>query len=217
MIKQYSYADDLAFHKLRLMKDNEPEYKRFDHIMLDCETVSLAIDAAIAQIVMIPFSVDYIGEAWDYRVNIEDQLKDGRKMSLDTMRFWFQQDNTTLNNVIFRELDGHAVPAGYPSNIATSIARKIQKDWPGVKVWAKPAGADLVWMRSFMEQYNNLGNCIPWKWYNQRCMLTALAVSGDEHKITRKEAFVPHHAVSDCVAQIANLTKACKLLGIELA
>ena len=100
----YLKEDIAVGRKCRL---DEPEvvdnsrFERFGDIMVDLETLGTRQDTIVLEISAVEFNryTGEIGEVFDAKLDIDDQLSYRRSLSRETLQWWFKQDEAAIKNV----------------------------------------------------------------------------------------------------------------------
>lgn len=160
------------------------------HIMCDLETLGTTADAVILSIGAVKFDLETgdIDDSAFYRsVSVDSNLEKGRRISEDTLIWWFKQPAAA--QAVFHEakesLDGALIEFS---------------DWIGsgdYSMWSNGADFDLPMMA---HAYTQFGIEIPWKFWNSRCFRTYKNLPGAK-SIRVEPTGVKHNALSDAFQQ----------------
>ena len=164
-------------------------------IMLDCETLSLAHDAAVIEVALVPF------DRWEYPAKvftIDPQSYRGHTFSIDQSTIDFHQKQGT--NIIERcsQVGRHW------KVIATEIIDYFQQ-FRGMEVhlWAQGKDVDIPWLTNLLTK---AGMRLPWHYSHTHC-LRDLAQQYPEIK---RAYYGDHTALKDCQAQIKHIQDIAK-------
>jgi hypothetical protein len=168
---------------------------KFEHVMLDLETLSNYSNAVIVTVAAVKFSFDSDEtETFCRNVNPRESKELGLHISQDTLQWWREQDPAATKawmhsqNSLGETLDAFDEFIGDPN----------------LTHWAYGACFDFPIMDS---SYRALNRAAPWKFYKLLCARTIISLSKvDPRKEPRVGVY--HNAVDDCLTQIANLKKA---------
>lgn len=157
--------------------------------MVDLETLSLSSTPVLLSIGAVKFDENGVGEEVFYeRIARESCVGLGLIEDASTRAWWETQDP----NVYAEALSG------------TRSLKEVLEEftvWLGddAKVWGNGACSDNVWLKS---AYTVCGLEVPWKFWNDRCYRTVLAMFPKTEKIRPK---VAHNALEDAIAQAKTL------------
>ena len=127
------------------------KHKLTNHLMIDCETLSLETNAVIATIGAVVFRLDGEVEILDslyLRLKLHDQVQMGRHISADTFLWWLQQDELARRELYDPVLD---IFSSYNALVLLKnfcVERSIEK------FWANGNMIDCAWMRSLFNDHN---------------------------------------------------------------
>ncbi len=168
-----------------------------NNVMIDCETMSLAGNAAVLQIGAARFSVEGVQETIEINLSLAESMASGFNVSASTMMWWLGQDDDAREALLNGQEDALSIKDAL--TMLTYFLGHNQCDNP--KIWGNDPSADNRWVA---ELYRNAGMDQPWKHYNNRCYRTFCA----ERKylaIKRPEATIKHSAMGDAVAQAEHM------------
>lgn len=157
--------------------------------MVDLETLSLSNNPVVLSIGAVKFDANGIDEEVFYeRISRESCVGLGLVEDANTRAWWEQQDP----EVYAEALSG-----------TRSLKEVLEEftEWLGEdpKVWGNGACADNVWLKS---AYAACDLGVPWKFWNDRCYRTVLALFPNATKI---RPMVAHNALEDAEAQAKTL------------
>jgi len=158
-------------------------------VMVDLETLATTADSVIMSIGAVIFDIKTgeISDSGFYRsISIESNLEIGRRISEDTLRFWMKQGADAKD--VFEENK-------------VSLARGLTdfKEWlPDTPtMWSNGADFDLPMMPL---AYTQLGQPIPWKYWNSRCFRTYKKLPG-ANAVNIPFLGTKHNALADALHQ----------------
>ena len=163
-------------------------------VMIDLETLGTTADAVILSIGAVKFDLNTgeMGDAGFYAsISIESNLQWKRRISEDTLLWWFRQD-AAARQVFFE-----------PKEVL-DVSLVQFSDWVGTgdyTVWSNGADFDLPMLA---HAFTDCGIETPWKFYNSRCFRTYKNLPGAKN-IRLPHAGVKHNALADAVAQVQTL------------
>lgn len=160
-----------------------------NNVMVDLETLSLSNTPVVLSIGAVKFDVNGIDEEVFYeRISRESCIGLGLVEDSSTIAWWEQQDP----DVYAEALSG--------TRGLKEVLEELT-EWLGedAKVWGNGACADNVWLKS---AYAACGLEVPWKFWNDRCYRTVLALFPKTVKVRPR---VAHNALEDAEAQALTL------------
>lgn len=169
------------------------------NIMLDLETLSTRMNAAILSIGAVCFTEDRIEDYTFYRaVTLDSNTQYGRHIDGATVAWWMAQDDVvraaafadpTAVNLTTALVDF----AAWFRGAATSRTGEAEP----VYLWGNGANFDVSILQSAFE---DTGTPLPWGFRDVRCLRTVRALAGASC-IARPEVGVAHNALDDARAQ----------------
>lgn len=160
------------------------------HIMIDNETLGTTADAVILSIGAVKFDLEtgkVSDEAFYRSISIDSNLEYKRRISEDTLLWWFKQEAAA--QAVFHEAKEHL------SDVLVELS-----DWIGTgsyQMWSNGADFDLPMLA---HAYTQVGVEIPWKFWNSRCFRTYKNLPGAKD-IRVPVPGVKHNALSDAYQQ----------------
>lgn len=155
-------------------------------VMIDMETLGTTADAVILSIGAVKFNLETgkIDDEGFYRsVSVESNLDLGRRISEDTLIWWFNQGPEAQG--VYHE-----------EKIDLDTALVELSDWIGAgdfNPWSNGADFDLPMLQ---HAYTQLKVETPWKFWNNRCFRTLKNLPGAK-AIKVPFAGVQHNALAD--------------------
>lgn len=172
------------------------------HIMLDLETLSTRMDAAILSIGAVRFTPAHVLDYTFYSaVTIDSNLESGRHVAGATLAWWVQQDGAARE--AFGDPQARHLNAALHA-LSIWIGGAAGPDDEEVYLWGNGANFDISILES---AYRNAQHIVPWNFRNVRCLRTIRALAGAE-TIDRPENPIAHHALEDARAQAVWLQRA---------
>lgn len=173
--------------------------KPYTDLMIDLETLDVGFNAVILQIGWCFFDRDRVDRAvhsQGWYPDLDEQMKMGRSISLDTINWWHQQD-------------------GYDSQMAASrqfmdeIIHEMTGLWNGAAdmnthVWAKGTSFDIGIWRTMLPEY--------WDFRKVHDLRTLKLVGERMGVIAKQPNADPHDAVSDAETQAMEVQAICSIL-----
>ena len=169
--------------------------------MIDIETLSTNTEACIVSIGAVAFDVDgSIIESLEdhfYRnITIDSNLKLGREINGDTLRWWFNQDDIAIKALTVAPI----ITLGNALNELTDWFSKNAH--PKARVWANGTTFDLAILR---DAYSNIHKTPPWHFRAESCMraIRALGETIGHHyfEYCTKMGMNKHDALHDAIMQ----------------
>lgn len=168
-------------------------HEDFDHIMIDNETLSTAVDAVILSIGACKFDANGIANDGFYRaITIQSNLDEGRKISPSTLRWWLDQ-SAKAKAVLD---DPTAVSLGQALD---ELREWIGPNWQNKLVYGNGADFDIAMLGHAYGLQDP-----PWRFFNVRCFRT-LKSSAAAKRVAKPVNAGAHNALFDAVAQAQHL------------
>jgi len=175
------------------------------NLMIDLETLGTEPDAPIISIGAVFFDKKGLGEDFQVNLDINQQIKDGRKMTGDTFKWWLEQENAAKR--VFKE-----------SATSTMWGLQLFYNWAFEQCsprtmcpWGNGATFDISIMENILNQYDVE---IPWRFWNIRDLRTFKEYVHDGKNVQFQGT--PHNALDDAKHQarmvIAGLNQQASLL-----
>lgn len=169
------------------------EQKKWQHLMIDLETLGKTSDAVILSIGAVPFSMDgTIGEPFEAYPTVQDQFSN-RKIEWSTIQWWMQQEEIARNSITspFRNVSLQNELIGFNNWCVWNLHEKF-------RIWSNGASFDIATMRHAFTQYNIE---VPWSYKKEMDCRTMVYMSNiSTHKY--ESDGIKHNAVDDCKWQI---------------
>lgn len=166
-----------------------------NHIMIDLETLSTRMDAAILSIGAVRFGPDGVTQDAFYRaITIDSNTAAGRHISGGTLAWWMGQSEEA--RAVFTD----------PAAVSMATALVDLRIWlgEGAIVWGNGANFDISILES---AYAGFGYVTPWKYGNVRCMRTIRRIAGAD-EVPKPENSCAHNALADAVWQAEWMVRA---------
>lgn len=165
--------------------------KRNVAMMLDIETLALSTDACVTQIGVCVADLDtreYLVEP----INFWPSTGSGGKIDFDTVSWWMQQDRKVAASVFNKDV--MRTPPGAIFGLLKSYCEAHK-----CTVWGSPAMFDLPILTNFF------GNKKPWKYNDERCMMTMYKLLDPSGAIAPPPNTMAHDAAADAKWQMEYL------------
>ena len=159
--------------------------------MVDIETLGTKSNSVILAIAAVEFNIDSgeTGKEFKIGISVQDCLNHGLLIEGDTLIWWMKQNDDARMIIV----NDHA---SLVETALDSFDAFCSQDY---QVWGNSASFDLGLLG---DAYAKLNRPIPWKFYNERCVRTLVAL---EPEIKKNHVFkgISHNAIDDCKNQIA--------------
>lgn len=166
------------------------------HVMLDTETLGLAVDSIIVSIGAVVFTENGVEGTGYWPVSLHQP---NRTVSSSTVAWWMQQSDEARK--VFTE---ESVPL---SQALKELASSFDRDtW----VWSNGADFDIPLLKN---AYEELGLKAPWNYKNTRCFRTVRALYPE---VVVSENGVKHNALADAAWQANYLYSLSQQHGLKL-
>lgn len=172
------------------------QQEKFDHIMVDLETLDTAVHGVILSIGAVKFNEQNIADDAFYRVvTIESNLAEGRTISPSTLTWWMDQSEGA--RAVFKTPKAEQVALEQAlDEFRTWGGSPLQ--WEQNKVWGNGSDFDCAMIA---HAYHHAGP--PWKFWNTRCYRTIKSM--ESAKPIKLTGPVAHNALADAIAQAKHL------------
>ena len=171
--------------------------------MIDLETLSTNPNATILTIGGVkfdPYSFTEPSQGLYFKVDVDSQTAMGREVMQETIDWW-----TTQSKEIQEEAMGEKDRVSL-----TEMVKRINKFAVGVDIfWCQGPLFDYAILQNI---YKQLGNPVPWQYWQIRDSRTLFSLVPKDLNEERKEA---HNALADCHFQAKKVQKVYKQLGIR--
>jgi hypothetical protein len=192
-------------------------FERFGDIMVDLETLGTRQDAIVLEISAVEFNhhTGEIGEVFDAKLDIDDQLLYRRSLNCETLQWWFKQDKDARKNVFddIIKFPTHTALCEF-GNFVERCDNKCNcdSDRRVVKLWGNGSIFDLGILQNMYE------TCIhevklPWKFWAVNDVRTIVDINPDVKKNCKFDG-TPHCAVDDCKHEIKYLVETLKTIKV---
>lgn len=185
-----NFAEQLreSMHQVNVFKDKISDLNKYTDIMIDIETLDTKPTAVILSIAAVAFNIengDICEEKFDYVLNYQEQIDNGRSTSIDTLLWWGAQSEEAKSLAF----EGNA-PLHFAIQELTIFFMENCLD--NARVWANSPSFDLVILKDAFDQN------VPWNFWNERDVRTVTSlIPNDEEKVENN-----HIAIDDCINQI---------------
>jgi hypothetical protein len=173
------------------------------HCTIDLETLGVSPDSVILTLGAVKFNIkdgSTVDELY-LRINVDQQLDQGRVVDENTLKWWGEQDK----DVMFEALN----PDGRIG--LEDAVHHLNKFLVGVsKIWCQGAGFDSVILEHL---YRSMKKPIPWQyWQIQDSRTLFNLLPEDPRKLFPAKL---HNALDDCKSQTSALLYTFNKLGID--
>lgn len=195
-------------------------FERFGDIMVDLETLGTRQDAIVLEISAVEFNchTGEIGEVFDAKLDIDEQVQYRRSLSRETLQWWFKQDEEARKNIFDEDVD--IIRFNIPwvlaefSNFVERCNNKCNSDSDRrvVKLWGNGSLFDLGILQNMYETC--LPNMkLPWKFWAVNDVRTIVDLNPDVKRNCKFDG-TPHCAVDDCKHEIKYLVETLKTIKV---
>jgi len=154
------------------------------HMMIDIETLDTATTAVVLQAGWCLFDEDNVGGPVVMGLDLDEQLRKGRTVNAETLKWWMQQPDIAREKVFMPE-------KVYPiADLATRL-RMILHNGTVDHVWAHGPQFDIATLKHLL-------GCEPWHYRSIRDTRTLADLAPSAHK---PAPITKHDAGDDAVAQ----------------
>lgn len=195
-------------------------FERFGDIMVDLETLGTRQDTIVLEISAVEFNryTGEIGEVFDAKLDIDEQVQYRRSLNCETLQWWFKQDEEARKNIFDKDVDiiRFNIPWALSefSNFVERCNNKCNSDSDRrvVKLWGNGSLFDLGILQNMYETC--LPNMkLPWKFWAVNDVRTIVDLNPDVKKNCEFDG-TPHCAVDDCKHEIKYLVETLKTIKV---
>ena len=193
----------------RSSANDKPQH---DHIMIDCETLSLKAPVLVVNVGVTVFNPRDTDDKFRrvFYLNVEDQMKLGHLPSASTIGFWLdQQEYIARNNL------KHAIDCGLRRSLRAQMEELygfISDHAPDREnlVWSNGINEDISWLSTLFDKLD-----IPRPWfYRSPSDLRTLLLFHPLPDYLNVVSEVAHDALADAKAQARLVQNVYKYYGI---
>ena len=180
-------------------------------VMVDIETMSTDVDAAIVAIGACAFDLHDPDQDWDNAprfstsVSLKSNPQHGRHIDPDTVDFWMKQSKEAQAS-LYRE------PVRNLPQALVSFRMWVEELRPRpVKIWACDADFDVVILR---QAFKSVRDIFPFKFWDSMNVRTMRNIvwPDKENRPDFSDGLVLHDAADDCVRQAKEMVAAYQIL-----
>jgi hypothetical protein len=167
-----------------------------NHFMIDCETLSTRVDAAVISIGCQQFSIETgkMGGTFYQEIDFESAVKAGH-VSGATVQWWMQQSAKAQ-----RVFTGSDDDKKSTANALVHLIDFIRGCKVTPFIWANGAADDIAWLRwAFVK--GAVGLSEPWNFRNVRDMRTLMDLAEVDTELLTLDKIVEHNALADATWQ----------------
>ena len=195
-------------------------FERFGDIMVDLETLGTRQDAIVLEISAVEFNchTGEIGEVFDAKLDIDEQVQYRRSFNCETLQWWFKQDEEARKNIFNEDVDIIRFDILWAlaefSNFVKRCNNKCNSDSDRrvVKLWGNGSIFDLGILQNMYENcFHNMK--LPWKFWAVNDVRTIVDLNPDVKKNCEFDG-TPHCAVDDCKHEIKYLVETLKTIKV---
>lgn len=166
-----------------------------NNIMIDIETLGTDTNSVVLSLAALEFcpQTGKTGRQFYKKIDLNSAIALGLQINTDTLVWW-----TTQNTKQFTEMFKDAQPIHKVLELFVNWFRS-----PDMIIWANSPSFDLIIIENALRKANLP---TPWKYINERCVRTMLALNPEAKKSVQKPENA-HNALADCFYQISYLHK----------
>ncbi len=167
-------------------------------LMIDIETLATVADAVVTEIGAVMFDgvSGEILEEFSYECDVDGQLKDGRRVSASTLK-WYQDNQLAISGLDADEALSLGNVISLLNEWVTTYCEREQVDQQSLKVWAK-GGMDCAVLDHAGAE---MGYELPWRYGRVRDLRSVI----EESDVELEKVHVPHEGLADCKIQVKQL------------
>jgi len=174
------------------------------HIMLDIETLSTNSNGVVTTISAVQFDLETgkIGAEFDIALKIDQQVKQGAIVDIDTAVWWFSQDIKAITAMLrLKKQDVEFALIAF-NNWISSLGIPVND----IKLWGNGVSFDNVMIRNLYKRHNIAFIAPYWCDNDVRTLVTLGNID------TRNFEFngIKHYGIDDCKHQIKYCNTAYK-------
>lgn len=167
------------------------------HLMLDIETLGQGPYSVVLSVGAVAFDKDKIISHKEWFLNVEEQIRQGRRIDYDTVKWWMKQSDearqifqtTMISSLIY-----------FCKELTTFFDFNCGPDG---RIWGNGASFDIPIIETLY--LKTMNDTLPWKFWHHRCYRTVKAQFGIEKGVVFEG--VKHGALSDSMHQAKCLQK----------
>ena len=195
-------------------------FERFGDIMVDLETLGTRQDAIVLEISAVEFNchTGEIGEVFDAKLDIDEQVQYRRSLNRETLQWWFKQDEEARKNIFDEDVDiirfNISRALAEFSNFVERCNNKCNSDSDRrvVKLWGNGSIFDIGILQNMYEN-GIIKMKLPWKFWAVNDVRTIVDLNPDVKKNCKFDG-TPHCAVDDCKHEIKYLVETLKTIKV---
>lgn len=164
-------------------------------VMIDLETLGLKADCVILSIGATFFDIENntLGETFYKVFNLYDQLKKGRMIDPDTLKWWLEQDPKLFKPLLIGNCSTYTALQEFTQYIQLNGG-------PNVNVWGNGSIFDIKILEHILLQNDRR---IPWKFYNIMDLRTFKRFNPP----VEVHNYQKHNALADAITQATYIIK----------
>lgn len=168
---------------------------KFEHLMLDLETMGTKSNSCIVSIGAVEFNIETgeTGKEFYQVIDLQSSLNQGLEITGSTLEWWLQQSDKARNKL--------NDPNKVDLNTALyKLTQFITKDY---YVWGNSSRFDCGILA---DSFFKINYTLPWKFWNERDVRTLVSFAPQIKESTEFQG-VPHDPIDDCKHQIKYCSK----------
>jgi hypothetical protein len=164
------------------------------HLMLDLETLGTTPDSVVVSMGAVFFDEHRLGGEFYARLDMQQQLRVGRKVSASTLQWWLKQNEAAR---LEAAKDGDVIELAL-----TQFVMFVNSNNAEPVLWSNGPAFDAVIIESLMVQFHI---SVPWKFWNLRDFRTFKEFVAGNAPL--EKTGVAHNALDDAKAQAKYVSK----------
>ena len=172
-------------------------------IMLDLETLGSSPGCAILSIGAVAFDTTTIHDSFTVHIDARSCQQARLSIDADTVLWWLRQDEDARRSII----EAPTEPLGIAlARFSVWLAVQAKP----IRLWSKGPSFDAAILAA---AYRAIGLPVPWDFRDERCVRTALELSGVDGNRFREAGAVRHDAFADAMTQARAVQAASQIFG----
>ena len=186
-------------------------------IMLDLETLALDNNALVLSIGAVQFDMKTgeVGKTFHISCDILEQLFNGAKIDLSTIKWWSEQDAKAKATILELRSSSPSLIVAHTLQVFNEWISGNFDNPKNVKLWGNGIAADNVWIRNLYKRHN-LNFILPYWCDNDVRTITQLEDYNKVCEVVGEFEGTKHDAIDDCLHQIKMCHTSYKLVKGEI-
>jgi hypothetical protein len=173
--------------------------KKWSDLMIDLETLGTGTDAVVLSIGAVFFDIERneLGPTFIVQPEVESQIKKGRVMDPDTIKWWMSQGEAAKQ--VFKD---QTLPTQHTLNLLSQFCRLNTESLKELKVWGNGSSFDISILESM---YKNFDLKQPWGYNGVMDLRTFRRFVGNMDRVVKLGT--DHNALDDAKSQALYVLK----------